>query len=83
MDGLPSAQVNLIFGEAEVHVVTDDDVVEKGDVEGLSSLFNSGGLLQVVLTRPWIPRRMVVDQNDPAGSLVEGFPDHEPWVDNR
>ena len=45
MDGLPSAQVNLIFGEAEVHVVTDDDVVEKGDVEGLSSLFNGGGLL--------------------------------------
>ena len=60
------------FLDAQSLVAGDDDVVDDGDSDDLSGLFQSLGDTDVLIAGCWIAAGMVVNDKDAVGGIADG-----------
>ena len=68
-------------GQADESIACDHDVVEYGDAAQLANLSESGGQFHILARRRWIPRRVVMAEDDRGRAAADEGAEHVARVD--
>ena len=72
---------NTLLSETDACVTAENNVIQHGDPQGLARLFQSLGHGVIFLARCRVSGRMIVDENNRSGRVLDGRPKDLARVD--